>query len=222
MSVSFHIVSIGCLSKNRFWAEAEAVRPSHATTTLIRSGDKTILVDPSLPGELLGQVLHQRTGLKPEQIDVVFLTCFRPIHRRGLGLFPHAEVVMGENEIESVSAHLTGLTEGGLENPDARALVESEQQILSLIKPAPDRFTPQVHLFPAYGATAGSCALLLTPPTRTIAVTGDAVLTTDYYDAGMVFNHSFDTEAAKESLTELIEIAEIVVPGHDNVFFPQR
>ncbi|MCZ6539743.1 MAG: MBL fold metallo-hydrolase [Chloroflexi bacterium] len=222
MSIAFNIVSIGCLSKNRFWNEAEVVRPAHATTTLIRNGDTTILVDPSLPGKLLERILHERTGLKPDQIDLVFLTCFRPVHRRGLGSFRNADVLMGENEIDSVRARLDELEEPGAANVEDHALIESEQRILRRIKPAPDRISPQIHLFPTPGATAGSCSLLLTPPARTVAIAGDAVLTEDFFDSGRIFEHSFDTEAAKEALTELVEIADVIIPGHDNIFMPIR
>ena len=40
--------------------------------------------------------------------------------------------------------------------------------------------------------------------------------------AGRIFEHSFDTEAAKEALTELVEIADVIIPGHDNIFMPMR
>jgi glyoxylase-like metal-dependent hydrolase (beta-lactamase superfamily II) len=89
--IRFDIISIGTLSRNRLWGESEAVRnAAQSTTTLIRSGKRNYLVDPGLPGAALAPRLFERTGLRPEQVDTVFLTNFRPAHRAGLGLFSHA------------------------------------------------------------------------------------------------------------------------------------
>jgi glyoxylase-like metal-dependent hydrolase (beta-lactamase superfamily II) len=221
MSVSFDVISIGCLSRHRLWDENQPVRASHATVTLVRDGATSILVDPSLPAQVLEKLLFDRSGLKPDRIDVVFLTCFRPVHRRGLDLFPEADVLMGEQEIESVSRHLDETEQHNPQDSEIQLLIGSEREILNRIKKAPDRLTPQVHLFPTPGASAGSCSLLLVPPTRTVAVAGDAVLTGAHFDAGMVFEKSFDADTAKESLRELVEIADCYVPGHDNIILPR-
>src|SRR6266700_3100465 len=90
--IRFDIISIGTLSRNRLWGETQAVRTAHATCTLIRSGKRSILVDPGLPAPAMGAHLYERTGLRPERIDSVFLTNFRPAHRAGLGEFPNAKV----------------------------------------------------------------------------------------------------------------------------------
>ena len=49
MPVSVEIISVGTLSRNRFWNETSAQRPAHATTTLLRSDETSIIVDPALP-----------------------------------------------------------------------------------------------------------------------------------------------------------------------------
>src|SRR5438093_13017757 len=103
------IISIGTLSRNRLWNEPEPLRTPHATTTLIRTGKKNILVDPGLPAQALGARLFERTGLRPEQIDTVFLTNFRPSHRAGLSLFQNAKVLIHEREQETTAAHLRRL-----------------------------------------------------------------------------------------------------------------
>src|SRR5215211_2872423 len=94
--IRFDIISIGTLSRNRLWGENEPVRTAHATTTLIRSGKRTILVDPGLPAAALGARLYERTGFRPEQVDTVFLTNFRPEHRAGLSLFQNAKWLIHE------------------------------------------------------------------------------------------------------------------------------
>ena len=79
--VRVDVISIGTLSRNLLWKETEPVRTPHATTTLVRAGKQTILIDPALPGQILAARLYERTGLRPEQIDIVFLTNAR---RRGV------------------------------------------------------------------------------------------------------------------------------------------
>src|SRR5437870_4652860 len=102
------IISIGALSKNPLWNERVPVRTSHATTTLIRTtavdDPKTnvnILVDPSLPAQVLDARLDERAGLKASDITHVFLTNWRPIHRRGLEHFAHAQWLMNQIEIDA-------------------------------------------------------------------------------------------------------------------------
>src|SRR3954470_4878270 len=109
--IRFDIISIGTLSRNRLWGESEAVRTPHATTTLIRSAKRTILVDPGLPAAALGARLFERTGLRPEQVDTVFLTNFRPAHRAGLTLFPQAKLLIHEVEQQAASRYLHQMIE---------------------------------------------------------------------------------------------------------------
>src|SRR4029079_2251541 len=100
-SVRLDVISIGTLSRNRLWGETEPVRTAHSTTTLIRSGKRTILVDPGLPAQILAARLYERTGLRPEQVDTVFRTNFRPAPRAGLPLFPDAKLLIHEAEQEA-------------------------------------------------------------------------------------------------------------------------
>jgi len=68
MPVSVEIISIGTLSRNRFWNETSARRPAHATTTLLRNDESSIIVDPALPPEILRQRLDERTGPSSDTI----------------------------------------------------------------------------------------------------------------------------------------------------------
>jgi glyoxylase-like metal-dependent hydrolase (beta-lactamase superfamily II) len=222
VSVVFDVVSIGCLSRNHFWNERQPVRAPHATTTLVRDGTQTILVDPSLPAELLSHRLDERAGLKPGQINCVFLTSFQPVHRRALRLFDRADWLMHETEIAAFREHLERLSAAGQAcDAEQTELVRHELALLERIKPAPEKLTPSVHLFPSPGVTPGSCSLLLVPATATIAIVGDAVVSREYLEHGRVFERCTDAELAAESLMELIEIADQIICGHDNVVMCQ-
>lgn len=223
MSVSYSVVSIGALSRNRLWGEQEPKRMPHATTTLIRSGTTTILVDPSLPAEVLAHRLDERTGLRPEEIEVVFLTTFRPVHRRGLAAFGGATWLMNGPEIEATGEHLSEvaakLAEAGDETDDeVDRLVCQERELLARIRPAEDQLTAAVHLYPTAGITPGAAGLLLAAPSRTIVLAGDAVVTQDYFEAGRVFEQVSDIDQARAALEDILEVADEIVPGHDNAF----
>src|ERR1041385_8406154 len=112
MPVRLDVISIGTLSRNRLWNETERVRSPHATTSLIRAGKRNILVDPGLPPPALAAGLHERPGLRVDQIDPVFLTNFRPAHRAGLPLFiQSARIFIHEREQQAMSQYLTSLIE---------------------------------------------------------------------------------------------------------------
>jgi glyoxylase-like metal-dependent hydrolase (beta-lactamase superfamily II) len=218
----FDIISIGTLSRNRLWGEGEAVRTPHATTTLIRAGKRLILVDPGLPPPALAARLFERTGLRPEAINTVFLTNFRPAHRGGLALFSRARTLMHELELDAARRHLEQLhSEAPPEDLD-RAWLASELRILDTITPATDQLAEHVDLFPLFGYTPGTSGLLISLPTATAIIAGDAVPTQDHFLAGQVLPDAFDIKAAQESLREIYEIADIIVPGHDCLFLNPR
>ena len=74
-----------------------------------------------------------------------------------------------------------------------------------------------MHLFPLPGASVGSAGLLLTPATASIVIAGDAALTAEHVHRGLVWEGAADIEAATQSLRDVLEIADVIVPGHDNL-----
>jgi glyoxylase-like metal-dependent hydrolase (beta-lactamase superfamily II) len=222
MSVRFDIISIGTLSRNRLWNESEPSRTAHATTTLVRSGKRSILVDPGLPPQILAARLHERTALRPEAIDAVFLTNFRPSHRAGLAAFPRAAILINEIEQQATRQHLERLIGQAPEHDVDRAQLESELTLLESLKPADDKLAPGLDLFPLFGYTPGTCGLILSAPTSTIVIAGDAVPTQEHFLAGQVLPDTCDIKAAHAAMSEVYEIADVIVPGHDNVFVNPR
>ena len=214
----FRVVSIGTLAHNPLWGERGDVRPGHATTTLVEAGDAKILVDPSLPEQILVPRLAERSGLKPEAITHVFLTNFHPLRRRGLAAFDDAQWLVGELERETIGAQLVGKFQEAEEagDTDLAASLRAEVALLQRCKPAPDRLAEGVDLFPLYGVTPGNCGLLLPQPSVTVLVAGDAVATGEHLGAGKVISPVFNLEQAQESFREAVEIADFVVCGRDN------
>jgi len=217
------VISIGTLAKNPLWQERGPVRTSHATTTLVVSDTARLLVDPSLPSPLLEGRLFERTGLKPEAITHVFLTNWRPIHRRGLEIFSKARWFMHATEIQAAQEALDAVKDRAERTGEKLdPVVAEEERLLKRIVEAPDELVPGVDLFPLPGYTPGQSGLLVALPTSTVIIAGDAVPTAGHFAAGQVFQESWDLDQAKESLLEMYEIADQIVPGHDNIFVNPR
>jgi len=141
-------------------------------------------------------------------------------------------IVYVRDLVEQVMFHLEiqaaqdALSLAQRQDPDAAAenksLVESERRLLDRVKPAPDKLLDGVDLFPLPGYTPGQSGLLISLPTRTVMIAGDAVPSAGHFAAGQVFPDCFDLHQAQESLVELYEIADLIIPGHDNIFVNPR
>jgi glyoxylase-like metal-dependent hydrolase (beta-lactamase superfamily II) len=219
MTVRVRVISIGAMSAHPSWGEKGDVRPAHATTTLIESGKVRILVDPSLPAQALVPRLAERSGKAPKDITHVFLTGLHPMRRRGLGAFPDATVLVGEAEIAGVRAQLRERLEQARqhEDEDLLRMLREELAMLESCEEAPDRLAEGVDLFPLPGVSPGSAGLLVPNPGSTLLVAGDAVATVEHLEEGKVIAPCFDVRQARESLSEAIEIADLIVPGRDNL-----
>ncbi len=216
------IISIGTLARNRLWNETETVRTPHTTTTLIRTGKRTILVDPGLPGQALGARLHERTGLRPDAVDTVFLTSLGHDHRAGLSIFPKARHLVHEIERDAEIRRLTALLEEAPEADDDAAALRADLALVKSLRPADDKLADQIDLFPLFGYTPGNCGVLVSTPLTSTLITGKAVPTLEHFLAGQALPECFDIKAAQEAMAEVYEIADLVVPGHDNLFVNPR
>ena len=214
--MDYRIISIGTLSHHELWSENQHQRTPHATTTLIRSRERVILVDPGLPPPVIVARLKERSGLEPEAITDVFLTNFRPAHRWGLEAFAHAKWLISDMEREVIGTMLIDQVKQEQE-PDRQKALELDLTILKRCQAAPDRFVDQVDLFPLPGFTPGTCGLLLLHTNATTLVAGDAVATSEHMERGQVLRSSYDVGQARESMMEAIEIADVLIPGHDNL-----
>jgi glyoxylase-like metal-dependent hydrolase (beta-lactamase superfamily II) len=177
--MDYRIISIGTLSRHPLWQDKTPPRTAHATTTLIRSDKQVLLVDPSLPGQILEARLAERAGLTLADVTDVFLTNFRPAHRRGLPALEHAKWWVSEAEREAVGVGLIGqLQEVGAEDEQTEQMLKQDIALLQRCKAAPDKLAGQVDLFPLPGFTPGNCGLLLTLARQaTVLIAGDAVPT---------------------------------------------
>ena len=221
------VISIGALAANPLWGERDPARTGHATTVLVRTeaepGGPTInlLIDPALPPEALAARLRERANMGPEDITHVFLTSFQPDVRRALPAFERARWLLSEAEREAVGVPLAeGLKRlmSNFEDRDEQTeeILRTDIAILQRCEPAPDRIAEGVDLFPLPGITPGCCGLLLSGRETTLAC-GDAVATAQHLVEGKVLPGAHDVEQARESFTEAVEIADLLIPGRDNI-----
>jgi glyoxylase-like metal-dependent hydrolase (beta-lactamase superfamily II) len=222
MSSRVDIISIGTLSRNRLWNETQSLRTPHSTTSLIRTEKHQILVDPGLPPAALGARLNERAGISPQQIDIIFLTNSRMAHRAGLSIFPKAKIFMHEIEQQFAVEELQGLIEQAPEEDLDRKQFVEDLKLIESFQAAPDKLATGVDLFPLFGYTPGTSGLLVSGVLTTLLIAGDAVPTLDHFLAGQVLPESRDINAAQESMREVYEIADLIVPGHDNIFLNPR
>jgi len=214
--MDYRIISIGALSRHELREDKGSPRTAHATTTLVRSGDCVILVDPGLPEQVMAARLSERAGIEPRDVTDVFLTNFRPAHRRGLAAFDHARWLVSERERETVGVMLVERFRE-TQDDELRNMLQQEIELLAKFAPAPDRLAPHIDLFPLPGFTPGTCGLLLPQSRTTTLIAGDAVATAEHLEQGRVLPGCYDIEQARESLVEAVEIADFLIPGHDNL-----
>ena len=221
--MDWKVASIGTLANHPLWNERTEHRVGHATTTLIKSDDALLLVDPSLPPNLMDARLDERWGVALTDVTHVFLTSFDPDRRRTLQGLEHATWLMHEPEIHAASTAIQEELVRAENDPALSNILNEHLGLLTHFSVPSDKPFSCVDLFPIPGFTPGSCGLLLPLPKRTVLITGDTVATKEHAEKGSILQNAVDIELAKESFVECLEIADIIVPGRDNVILnPNR
>jgi glyoxylase-like metal-dependent hydrolase (beta-lactamase superfamily II) len=214
----YRIISIGAMAAHPLWDEKGEVRPAHATTALIAAGDRRILVDPSLPPQILLPRLSERAGIGPERITDVFLTNFNPMRRRGITAFEGARWWVAEAERSEMEVSLRERLDEAdeVEDEEVARIVRIEQALLERCRDCPDSLAEGVDLFPLPGVTGGNAGLLLPQRRDTVLICGDAIPTVEHLSAGRLMAPCADVDRARDSFREAIEIGDILVLGRDN------
>lgn len=219
--MDFKVISIGALAANPLWGERAPARTGHATTTLISSGDRKILVDPGLPELALVARLSERANLQPGDITHVFLTSFLPDTRRALTAFDDATWWVSAHERDAigliVANQLKHMVETGRADPALKRALETDIAILKRCQPPPENLAPRVDAFPMPGVTPGLTGLLLSGERHTTIVCGDAIPTIEHLEQGQVLPMAADVDRARQSFEEALEVADLLVLGRDNV-----
>ncbi|MCL2068856.1 MAG: MBL fold metallo-hydrolase [Oscillospiraceae bacterium] len=209
------VLSLGYFSRNRYWGEDEAnsYRSALCTSVFVEIGGKRLVIDPPVSGKAMDEMLDQRTGLKPGDIDCVFITHSHFDHFVGLGSFPNAELLCAPGDYESIRLTLT--------EPSDENITKQLPERLSLaerLRPAGAQIIPGVELIELPGHTLGLAGALFTAAEGKVLVAGDSVMTADHFKNRQGYYNSADFEKSSVSIDKMAAIADIVVPGHSNYF----
>jgi glyoxylase-like metal-dependent hydrolase (beta-lactamase superfamily II) len=198
--IHWDVVTIGNLSRNRYWGESEE-KSLHAvicTTTIISGKNFHVVVDPSLENpEAMAAELKRRTGLTPDDIDIVYVTHEHGDHHCGLPAFPKAKWLATE---------------------ESAAIINKTTKYIKPVEPVGKTIFDCIEVIATPGHTPGTAGLRFDYKGLSVFVAGDAIATKDFWDDGRIYFKALDQETAKTSMKKIASLANIVVPGHDNYF----
>lgn len=194
------IVTVGNLSRNRYWGESEEqpFRPTLCTCTAVRCDLGLVLTDPSCQdADRMTAELDRTTGLGLAAVSLVFLTHEHADHHFGLRHFPHADWVA---------------------SPEVAAAVNATGEYSQAVQPVSGTLLDGLELVATPGHTPGHHSLRFDWEGRSVVIAGDAVMTRDFWYEGRPYFNAVDLEQARQSLLKLTGLAQAIVPGHGNWF----
>ena len=179
-----------------------------SNVTLI-DGKKKILVDTGFDYEWLDTAENKKKnarnlvrclrdqGLKPDDIDIVFLTHWHLDHYGNSSIFSKAACLVSKPLAERHKhLNLVGINDG-------------------------EEIANGVRLVYSPGHTADHASLIVDTTLKEmkvrIAVTGDAVVSYSYFVAGRIWKYNadfFNEEVGRKSMSRLSSAADIIIPGH--------
>jgi glyoxylase-like metal-dependent hydrolase (beta-lactamase superfamily II) len=99
---------------------------------------------------------------------------------------------------------------------------QTDRELAAKIRPAGTELIQGVEVIGLPGHTPGTAAIVFDSADGRVAVCGDAVMTRDFFRARRGYYNSADFEMAGASISKLADLADIIVPGHDNYFLTKR
>jgi glyoxylase-like metal-dependent hydrolase (beta-lactamase superfamily II) len=182
--VKLDILAVGNLERD----DDGNILQAHSTSTLIRSGDRLIVVDTS--SRYLRPALKnsfRELGVFMKDVDTVILTHSHSDHTENLDLFPNANVY---------------LHAGGEEVPFKHETVTEDMEIAE-----------GVRLVHTPGHTPDSMSVFVKAD-RNYAVAGDAVPLEDNIRKKVPPRLNYDPDLAMQSIKSIVRFADVIVPGH--------
>ena len=198
------IITIGNLSRNRYWGETDekAYRSAICTCTLVTGDGFRLLVDPSLKEEeAMRAELFRRTGCSMEDIDAVFLTHEHGDHHFGLKHFLGAKWIAA---------------------PAVADILNRSEQYSKTIEAETGPLYEAIEIVPTPGHSLSHHSLRFDWEGRSVVIAADAAMTRDFWNDKRGYFNSADFDLAARSIEQLALSADIVVPGHDNYFLNPR
>jgi glyoxylase-like metal-dependent hydrolase (beta-lactamase superfamily II) len=182
---------------------------SQPTVTLVKTDGLNILIDPGWhdlgkPDRLLSDL--QYFGLKPKDIDELFITHWHHDHWNGVSLFPGVRVSYAGISEGVVKKHLKDDTEG-------RELIRLREG---------EEWHPGIEIISTEGHTSHDHSVKMCFKDKTYIATGDAIVSKMYYETKTFFpNHRVEKcrDELLESYDKIVSQADFIIPGHDAPFY---
>ena len=186
-----------------------------STVTLIREKDELLLVDTGFERESdlseankkvnwnMLSVLLQLNSIDPKDITKIFITHFHRDHFGCIEYFKNAKWY----------CHHLALADFNDSLKDKFISVNDDEHIL-----------PNTEVIHTPGHTKGHSSILWSDENKSVkvAICGDAIINLAWLQSRYIwkFNSDFyDNEEAKKSIRRLLNISDIVIPGHGQPFF---
>jgi glyoxylase-like metal-dependent hydrolase (beta-lactamase superfamily II) len=194
------IITIGNLSRNRYWGEPndKAVRKVLCSCTLISGDGFRLLVDPSeAVVEDMARELDRRTGLKLKDITAVFVTHDHSDHWPGLAHFSEARWMAG---------------------PGVAEILNQSKKLTRPVEPVTGNLFDAVEVLPTPGHTPSHHSLRFDCDGLSVIAAGDAIATHDFFRDRQNFYNAVDPKQGVATMNKIAELADLIIPGHDNYF----
>jgi glyoxylase-like metal-dependent hydrolase (beta-lactamase superfamily II) len=186
------ILKPGILIRDRFGNILEA----SSTVVLIQTQNQNIIVDTGMP-EDRGIILEtlEHFNLVAVNINILINTHLHNDH-------------CGNNWIFKNADHLASPNEGGFDKKTMIAVNEGY------------KIDQNIKIIETPGHTRGSISVVAKVPeeNRTYVISGDAIPIQDNYLKWVPPGINFDPEISLKSMQRIVDIADIVIPGHDSAF----
>lgn len=186
-----------------------------ATVTLVETDGKKILIDTGWEGQKdYYRVFGERNrlvtelkyfGLKPADIDEIFITHWHGDHWENIYLFPQATIFYAgcpsslvKNNLEAISA-----------NNVTMKLEEGSD------------WHPGLEIIDTHGHTNHDHSVVINHNRMNFIAAGDSIVSKMYYHTETFFPNDRVKEFHEEHLAsfkKIIEIADFIIPGHDGPF----
>ncbi len=187
-----------------------------SAVTLIQT-DQNILVDTGFEFEWIDTAENKKNnanilttalknaGIKPDDIDIVFITHWHKDHFGNIGILKNAKYTANKSLVKSFGLDdFIGIGDG--------------EEIAEGIK-----------AFQTPGHTIDHMSILVNTKYKStkvrIAITGDAIISHSYFQIGQIWKYNadfFDSNESRKSILHIVESSDVIIPGHSVPFMTYK
>lgn len=211
------ILAIGSL----VYDDGNELIEAHSTSTLIRAGDRLIVVDTS--SRYMRPAIKtsfRQLGVFMKDVDTVVLTHHHGDHVSNYDLFPNAKVIMHSCEDDACDANR------GKEDDYTKNIDKSKEldpfKVATMIDSVREEIAPGVELVYTPGHTWNSMSVFVKGVDRNYVIAGDAIPTEDNFRRNVPPRIDVCKDVALKSMREIKGFADVIVPGHGLPFIARK